>query len=60
VPARLAPCLPGCPPPTFCLCLNPASANPQLHGGNIVDMAWTPDGYTLITASADDKVSVLR
>lgn len=32
----------------------------QVHGGKIVDIAWTPDGYTLIAASHDDRVSVLR
>eukprot|EP00883_Tetradesmus_obliquus_P001968 jgi/Sobl393_1/12080/SZX66567.1 len=32
----------------------------QLHAGNIVDLAWTPDGYTLIAASNDDTISVIR
>lgn len=25
-----------------------------------MDFAWTPDGYTLIAASSDDSISVLR
>ncbi|KAF6253709.1 hypothetical protein COO60DRAFT_393877 [Scenedesmus sp. NREL 46B-D3] len=32
----------------------------QVHVGNIVDLAWTPDGYTLIACSNDDTVSVIR
>jgi hypothetical protein len=32
----------------------------QVHVGNIVDLAWTPDGYTLIACSNDDTISVIR
>jgi hypothetical protein len=44
-----------------CLYLNPRLLLlPQVHSGAFVDMAWTPDGYTLIAAAGDDKVSVMR
>eukprot|EP00882_Tetradesmus_deserticola_P026272 GHRQ01028949.1.p3 GENE.GHRQ01028949.1~~GHRQ01028949.1.p3 ORF type:complete len:118 (+),score=76.57 GHRQ01028949.1:248-601(+) len=32
----------------------------QVHTGSVVDLAWTPDGYTLIACSNDDTISVIR
>jgi WD40 repeat protein len=40
--------------------LCPCCTSLQVHVGNIVDLAWTPDGYTLITCSNDDTISVIR
>ncbi|KAF8066171.1 abcG22 [Scenedesmus sp. PABB004] len=32
----------------------------QLHAASVVDLAWTPDGYTLVAASTDDSITVVR
>eukprot|EP00775_Hariotina_reticulata_P005624 gene5624-5863_t len=32
----------------------------QVHKGPIVDVAWTPDGYSLITTSNEDSIVVFR